>query len=140
MKRALRCCKCGKVPQPCCENKDKYLEWNIKYLEEKLKSKSGYLPFFSGSLGCFHCSFFNGELTAIGKDHHYLVWSTYENIKDIENNLSKALRKAVEKPIEKDSTKEERLRIYKQTIDNFFRTSSDYFRRLKDVSVYITQS
>lgn len=69
MGKALRCHKCGKVPQPSCEDKDKYLEWNIKYLEEKLRSKSGYFPYFSSSVGCFHCGFSNGELAAIGEDH-----------------------------------------------------------------------
>jgi len=129
----LRCYKCGEVPQPCCEDRDKYLEWNIQWLEEKLKSKSGYFPFFSSSIGCFHCGFSNAQLTAIGRDHCYLVWCTCENIKDIENKLTKAVKGFFE---ERESSEEERLRMCKETIDEFFRKSSEYFRKLKDVSVY----
>ena len=137
----LRCYKCGKIPEPRWEDREKRMKWNIeswekhkKLWEERFKRKSGFLPFFSSSVVCIHCGFSNGELTAIGEECSYFLWSTSENIKDIENNLSKACNEFIGKT---ESTEEDLLRIYKQVIDNFFRTPMiDHFRRAKVIGMY----
>jgi len=52
----------------------------------------------------------------------------------VEKNLTKAFDEFIGRA---ESTEEDRLRMCKQIIDNFFGTSSDYFKGLKDVFVHI---
>jgi hypothetical protein len=103
-------------------------------LKKKLLLKPISFPYLYGSVGCFHCGFLNGELTAIGNNHHYLIWSTYENIQNIEKNLLKAFNDFLKK---EENTTQANLQVYKQIIDDFFRASSGYLKKLNHVSVQI---